>query len=238
MKPVMETEPSGKGRAMTVAGEKQTVTQVVTDRLRQKILSGGLVAGAVLRQDAIAADYTVSRIPVREALRQLEAEGLVTFYAHKGAVVATLAPHEIEELFEVRALVEPSLLLAAAPHLGARALKQAERFVVASSKMTSPDRIGPGWDFYATLYAPAGKPKQLELVRGLHNQTNRYWVAIADDPDSRQGSYERRTAVIQALARGAPQAAADALRRHFEACAALTVAAMKRQPTGGLRAAG
>lgn len=215
---------------MSVPHDKQTVTQVVTERLRRKILSGDLPAGSVLRQDAIAADSTVSRIPVREALRQLEAEGLVTFYAHRGAVVSSLSPAEIAELFELRALIEPPLLLQAAANLTARDLKQAHRFLTASWKMTTPDRVVPGWDYYAALYTPAGKPKQLELVRGLHNQTNRYWVVVADDETSRQGSYERRGAVLAALEAGEPATAAAKLAEHFEICAALIVAGMERSP--------
>jgi len=68
------------------------------------ILRGEIQEGEQLRQDAIAADLQVSRIPVREALRQLEAEGLIKIVAHKGAVVSSLSSEEIEELFDIRAL--------------------------------------------------------------------------------------------------------------------------------------
>ncbi len=221
---------------MNLVNSKQTVTQVVTEQLRRKILSGDLAAGSVLRQDAIASDYTVSRIPVREALRQLEAEGLVTFYAHRGAVVSSLTPEDLSELFELRALIEPELLRQAGANLTQRDLKQAERFLVASWKMASPERILPGWDFYATLYTPAGKPKQLELVRSLHNQTNRYWVAIADDQEARDGSRSRREAVLDALREGDVAEASARLRVHFETCGQTTVEVLRAQsPLRGRR---
>lgn len=226
--------------------DKQTVTQVVTEQVRQKILSGDLPAGSVLRQDAIAADYTVSRIPVREALRQLEAEGLVTFYAHRGAVVSSLSPEELNELFELRALIEPELLRKAAPNLTQRDLKQAERFLISSWKMTSPDRIIPAWDFYATLYTPAGKPKNLDLVRSLHNQTNRYWITIADGQSERDGSRNRREAVLAALRAGDVDGASDLLRLHLQTCGLIAVEASRsggsersrRRSVGPLKAAG
>src|SRR6266852_9187131 len=97
--------------------ERQTVASATTRALREKILSGEIGDGEQLRQDALAAEYGVSRIPLREALRQLEAEGLVSFYPHRGAVVSTLSLAEIEELFEIRALIEPDMLRRAIPKL-------------------------------------------------------------------------------------------------------------------------
>jgi DNA-binding GntR family transcriptional regulator len=218
---------------MNLSNEKQTVTQVVTEQIRRKILSGDLAAGSVLRQDAIAADYTVSRIPVREALRQLEAEGLVTFYAHRGAVVSSLSAQDLDELFELRILIEPKLLLDAVPNLTPRDLKKAERFMLASWKLQSPDRIVPGWDFYASLYGPANKPRHLELVRGLHNQTNRYWVTVADDPAARDGSRERREGVLVALGAGQAEEAARLLAEHFEISRRMTAEALARLASNG-----
>jgi DNA-binding GntR family transcriptional regulator len=211
---------------MQLRTDKQTVTQVVTEQLRRKILSGELPAGAVLRQDAIAADYMVSRIPVREALRQLEAEGLVTFYAHRGAVVSSLTPEDLSELFEMRAEIEPNLLRAAAPHLTARDLKQAERYMLASWRLQGGDRIQPGWDFYVVLYGPASKPRHLELVHGLHNQTNRYWVVVADDPVARDGSRDRRQKMLDALREGEADKASAMLVEHFQICSKEAVGAL------------
>ena len=205
---------------MNRMNDKQTVTQVVTEQVRLKILSGGLPAGSVLRQDAIAADYTVSRIPVREALRQLEAEGLVTFYAHRGAVVSSLTPEDLSELFEMRALIEPELLRQAGPKLTPRDLKQAERFLVA-------------------------KPKTIELIRSLHNQTNRYWIAIADNQNERDASRARRESMLEALRVGDVDRACDLLQLHFNTCAFVAVEALREtgsergrhRAVGGLKAA-
>jgi len=89
---------------------RQSLATAVADKLREKILNGELREGQQLRQDAIAAELRVSRIPVREALRQLEAEGLVTIIPHRGAVVSALSLEEIEELFEIRAVLECHIL--------------------------------------------------------------------------------------------------------------------------------
>jgi DNA-binding GntR family transcriptional regulator len=88
--------------------------------------------GSPLRQDAIAEELAVSRIPVREALRQLEAEGLVTVQPHRGATVSSLSPAEIDELFDLRASIEPNLLRLAVPRLGSDEYERAEAVLAAS----------------------------------------------------------------------------------------------------------
>ena len=92
---------------------------MTADAIRERILRGRYPEGEPLRQDAIGAELGVSRIPVREALRQLEAEGLVTFNPHRGAVVSTLSLKQIQELFELRAEIEGDLIRRAVPHMTA-----------------------------------------------------------------------------------------------------------------------
>ena len=96
----------------TVGNEIRHVTMsaAAADKLRRRILDGTLPAGFQLRQDLLAEELGISRIPIREALVQLEAEGLVRIIPHRGAVVSELSLSEIEELFELRALIEPHLL--------------------------------------------------------------------------------------------------------------------------------
>ncbi|VEB42276.1 Carbon starvation induced regulator [Chromobacterium violaceum] len=95
--------------------KRQTLTSAVTESLRRRILSGEFADGQQLRQEALSNEYGVSRVPVREALRQLEAEGLIQIIDHKGALVSKLSLEDILELLEVRAMLECSLLKAAIP---------------------------------------------------------------------------------------------------------------------------
>src|ERR1043165_2671365 len=96
---------------------RQTLTTMTADAIRERILRGHYPEGQPLRQDAIGAELGVSRIPVREALRQLEVEGLVTFNPHRGAVVSSLSLKQIRELFELRADIEADLIVRAVPHM-------------------------------------------------------------------------------------------------------------------------
>ncbi len=98
----------------------RTLSSAIVEQLRQAILDGTHPAGLQLRQDFLADLYGVSRIPVREALFQLEAEGLVRIIPHKGAVVSGLSLEEINDIFDLRLLLEPRLLGSSAPRLDAR----------------------------------------------------------------------------------------------------------------------
>src|SRR5271169_6738043 len=96
---------------------RQSLTSAVADKLRDQIIRGEIPEGSQLRQDVIATKYHVSRIPVREALRQLDAEGLITIVPNRGAIIPELSPNDIEELFTIRALLEPEVLKLSIPRL-------------------------------------------------------------------------------------------------------------------------
>src|SRR5215203_6201801 len=108
--PVTQQVPNAANELVLLPIRRQTLTGMTADAIRERILRGHYRDGEPLRQDAIGAELGVSRIPVREALRQLEAEGLVTFSPHRGAVVSSLSLEEIQELFELRAEIEGDLI--------------------------------------------------------------------------------------------------------------------------------
>lgn len=157
----------------------KTRTQVVVEVLREKILSGEIAAGEPLRQSALAEELNVSRIPVREALLQLEAEGLVKFEAHKGATATELSVTQVTELFELRALIETDLLAKAIPNLQDEDLIQAEKVLEQlESAFKQEDAVG-SWaelntKFHTTLYQAANRPHTLEVVHGLNTNCDRY----------------------------------------------------------------
>lgn len=157
---------------------RQTVAGMTVDAMREMILRGHFPEGQPLRQDAVAEELGVSRIPVREALRQLEAEGLVTFTPHCGAVVTTLSLPEIEELFELRANIEGDLIRRAVLRMttddDARAAKVLKAYELAL-RSGNPSAWGElNWQFHSTLYQPGNREFTLGIVRKLHQQSERY----------------------------------------------------------------
>jgi DNA-binding GntR family transcriptional regulator len=158
---------------------RQSLTSAVADRLREEIIRGTIPEGAQLRQDAIAIQYQVSRIPVREALRQLDAEGLITIVPNRGAVVPALSPSDVEELFTIRALLEPEILKHSIPRLTSADLEEAgvvlRRY---EGELQNEDHLFAwgrlNWQFHSILYSRAELPHFLNIVRNINNNGERY----------------------------------------------------------------
>ncbi len=158
--------------------ERKTVAEAVAEKLRMRILAGELREGEQLRQEILASELGVSRIPLREALRLLEGEGLITIAPHRGAVVAVRSPEEIGELFDLRVLLEPDLIRHAIPKMTERDLREAET-ILAGYKKALAERDIEAWGrlntmFHVALYQPAERPRSLSLVRSLLDQTDSY----------------------------------------------------------------
>lgn len=159
--------------------QRQTVPAMVVDRLREQILSHEIPEGAQLRQDNLAAAFGVSRIPVREALLQLEGEGLVRQVAHKGYSVTALSVDEIREEFDLRALIETDLLRRAIPHFTS-ADEAAARAVLATfdtlltAGREEAEWAKLNWKLHAALYAPAGRLRTMRILENLHRSGDRY----------------------------------------------------------------
>ncbi len=158
---------------------RQSLTSAVADKLREHIIRGEIAEGTQLRQDAIAAQYSVSRIPVREALRQLDAEGLITIIPNRGALVPALSPDDIEELFSIRALLEPEVLKLSIPHLTEEDLSQAESILRKYvSELRREEHVSAwgrlNWQFHSTLYSRANQPRFMAIIRNVNSSGERY----------------------------------------------------------------
>jgi DNA-binding GntR family transcriptional regulator len=158
---------------------RQSLSAAVAERLREKILSGELREGQQLRQDAIAAEFQLSRIPVREALSHLAAEGLINIVANRGAVVSALSPDEIMQMFETRAVLECYMLRCAIPNMKAENFQGAEDILVQYEQSLEKDSEVKSWgqwnwSFHSTLYAPANRPVMLSFLKTLNINCDRY----------------------------------------------------------------
>lgn len=158
--------------------KRQSIPETLAESLQERILNGEFREGDALIQDVIAREYDTSRMPVREALRQLEATGLVAMQVHKGAVVTSLPTEQIAELFELRSLLECDLLKRAIPRLTDNHLSQAEAVAgQLEGAYHQGDNASWGrlnWEFHRTLYVAAGRVQTLSLLQGINLQTDRY----------------------------------------------------------------
>ena len=199
--------------------QRQTVASMTVAALRERILRGDFPEGEPLRQDALAEDLGVSRIPVREALRQLEAEGLVTFNPHRGAVVSSLSLDEIAELFELRAEIECDLLSRAIPGMTKEQLDRATDVLddfETALRSGEAERWGPlNWHFHAALYAPANRNFTMGIVQKLHHHSDRYFRIQLFLAHGGETANEEHRAIAAAVADRDVARATSLMRAHI-----------------------
>lgn len=209
-----------------------STTELIAASLRTAILHGELKSKQPLRQDEIAANFGVSKIPVREALYQLKAEGLVTFSPNRGAAVSELSPLEVDEVYTMRIALETIALRRAIPHLTIANLTQAEEILAIIDQEQNMARWGElNWEFHATLYDPANLPRLLELVKILHLNVARYLVIYLAGLDYQARSQQEHREILEACRRGQIEAATATLEHHLQSAATQLIAFLKHRVT-------
>jgi DNA-binding GntR family transcriptional regulator len=196
--------------------ERRTVAAEAAEILRQRILTGEIRGGQPIRQEQIAQELGVSRIPLREALKQLEAEGFVTIAPHKGAVVSTLSVEEAEELFVLRLQLETWLLREAIPRMREADFAHLDAIIDESRAPDNLARWGElNWRFHEALYRPAGRPLSLKVLKRIHDNLDRYLrlqIAITRDWDR---AYQDHQDFVALSREGNVDAALALLERHI-----------------------
>ncbi|MEU7028327.1 GntR family transcriptional regulator [Streptomyces sp. NPDC046275] len=205
-----------------------TAQQFVLAELRRAITTGELRPGDPIRQDALAARLDVSRVPLREALKALEAEGLVVHHVHRGYYVAELSLADLEEIYRIRRLLETEAVrtaLVRAPDGLADALERVQEEVERAARagdvtvMAEANRR-----FHFTLIEASGMPRLVRLITTLWDATDAYRALYyAEDPHRERAVHEHR-AVVSAVAEGDEEAAVRWLDEHRDHA----VAALRR----------
>jgi DNA-binding GntR family transcriptional regulator len=202
---------------MTKKIGRQSLTDQIVVELRRRIIAGELAEGTPLRQEALAIELGVSRIPIREAIRQLEAEGFVQSELHKGTVVKALSLAEIQELFDIRIHLETWLFEMAIPRLSEADLRRAEQLTDETLTEGNGENWGDlNWQFHETLYAPSGRTVALKLLKSVHDNANRYinlQIAVAQDVELELSDH--RAILAYAKLKDAERAV-ETLRKHIQ----------------------
>lgn len=191
----------------------RTVEDMVVAAIREAILSGVFAPGEKLPQEALAQSLGVSRIPVRSALRQLEAEGLATFSPHRGATVRSLSPLDVAEIYQLRIVLETFALRSAISSIEAPDIDELE---VMADRL---DALGEGEEwldlrerFYERLYGVAGRGRTAALISRLRADVGRYWLSLK--VVNHEGGTAHRVMIDAVRARDSEKAE-DWLREHL-----------------------
>ncbi len=194
----------------------RTITEMVSATLRQAIIEGTLASGETVRQDQLAAAFGVSRMPIREALRQLEAEGLVEFYPHRGTVVAAIEPSDILELFEIRVLLECHAMERAVASIDAASLDRAADILDEIDNEPDVAKWGElNRRFHLTLYGGLKGSRLYTMVEAQYRHLDRLVRLVLSQLDYAEKSQAEHRALLQDFRDGNAKAAADTLRNHL-----------------------
>jgi DNA-binding GntR family transcriptional regulator len=143
--------------------------------LREEILGGGYQPGERIRQQELAGKHGASRVPVREALRILEADGLVTIVANAGSWVSRLSARECTEMYQMRERVEPLLLSYSAPLLPAHVIEQLQDLADAMQRSTDAEQfLRLDRKFHLLSYSAASTITLGDTIMRLWNRTQHY----------------------------------------------------------------
>jgi len=216
--------------------KRKSLPETLADSLRERILNGEFREGDQLIQETIAEEYEVSRMPVREALRQLEASGLIQLKAHKGAVVTSIPLAQIKELFELRALLESDLLGRAIPHMTEASLAESATILRQLEEAYHAKNVAMwgqlNWAFHRSLYLPAGRVQTMAVVQGINLQTDRYirlQLLVTGDLADAEGEHRE---ILRLCHAGDVPAATAFLNTHILTAAAHLIQALEAHQQG------
>jgi DNA-binding GntR family transcriptional regulator len=189
--------------------------------IRERILSGSYGPGYRIVIDALAEELAISALPVREAIRRLEAEGLVVYRPNAGAQVAPAEPGVFEEELTVLAVLEGYATALAAPHLGVAELERLtainESMVEAMEELDALRFGRLNQDFHALVIEHCGNSALLEMIRDLARRLDaKRRTVFVNIPYRGKSSVAEHRALIELIARQAPAAEIEAAARQHK----------------------
>jgi DNA-binding GntR family transcriptional regulator len=194
----------------------RTLDSFVVDELRVRIVSGALPAGTKIDQQALAEELGVSRMPVREALRRLSAEGFVKLISHRGALVAELSPDEIIEIYEMRAVLQGLASRLAVPNYTDENIDEIKRALEAMDKTKDVSEwIELNRAFHQHIESPSGAQHLLQLIERLTQQCAPYLEISVHYLHAEETAAELHHAIYDACVDRDPDALEQAVRAHL-----------------------
>jgi DNA-binding GntR family transcriptional regulator len=210
--------------------EKITVTShAIAAQLREQIAGGSRKPGEPLRQEMIAADLGVSRMPVRDALNQLHAEGLVDLMPNRGAFVASMSAKECVEIFDLRVLLECDALTHAVPCHTEKSLRRLQQ-IQRDLELEDDTCLWADGDrhFHSALYEPCERKRTLQIIDSLRNAVERFYLANLQHDDHRRGWKKEHRDILKATMDGNAKLACEKLRAHLRATQKVVLKAIQK----------
>ena len=197
--------------------EHGMTAEVVTEELRNMILSGSVGVGVQLKQEALANRFGVSRFPVREALRRLQVEGLVTHTPNAGSVVASRTVADLVEICDIRIGLETRALALAVPNMRPVDFKASKAILARYDASEQPREWTEfNLEFHLSLYRPSGRPRLVKMIEDLVRSSDLQLRAKGSLIMGRKTPQTEHRAILAACMERNVGKATDLLQRHLE----------------------
>lgn len=192
--------------------------EVVADTLREAIISGVLKPGERLMEIQLAKELGVSRTPVREAIRTLELEGFVVMIPRRGTYVADISIKDINELYEIRTVLDVLAAGLAAERITEKELEELERLLVKLGEDTNDTErlIELDLQFHDVLYRASRNDRLVGIIYNLQEQFTRFRSISIQYPGRMENTIEEHTRLVEAVAQRDVESAQQAAREHIE----------------------
>ncbi len=211
----------------------------VTASLRSLILDGTLGIGSQLRQEDLARRFGVSRIPIREALGRLQAEGLVEHFANRGSVVAGRSVEDLLETLDIRIALETRALALAMPNLGPADFKAAREIMRCYDDSASPRQWTElNLEFHLALYRPCGRPRLVRMIEDLVRGISIHLRQHISHTVGRRDPQADHKDILKACMAGDGARAVALTEEHIERTKAALLASISPSPLGEGRGEG
>lgn len=203
---------------------------IIYQQLRDDILVNKLPANQSLKQDSIAAQFGVSKIPVREALRLLEADGLVEFIPRRGAFVVELTENDILENLEIRIALESHALRLAIPNMTGLDIQDAEKILSEYEQTNNINRWSElNSQFHYCIYAPCGFSKLLRMIQVNKERTSTFMRLKISQVSGLKRPHKEHIAILEACKKGDCLLGVKLVQRHIDHTKKEVVAYFRRQ---------
>lgn len=185
--------------------------------IRADILKGGILPGTPLKQDALAKDYGVSKIPIRETLKRLEADGLVEFKGRRGAFAIQHSMEDILEIQDIRIALECRALELAIPRMTDADIIMADEILIRYENANNIEEWSEmNRQFHDCLYAPCGLPKMMAMIRKIVEQTGLFIRLEVTIASGFERPHVEHRAILEACKNGETALAVKLLKKHIE----------------------
>lgn len=203
----------------SVAGQNSSAVDLVTAEIRRAILTGALPAGEQFSIRELAGQLGVSHIPIREALRRLEGQGLILLKQARSAEVASLTTADLEAIYSLRLRLEPQLAAASVLLHTEESIALLAELLEASRDFDPESAWGAHHDFHAALVAPAATEWDERILETLWTAAERYTHLIFDPTqiteEERTRRYDRHAALLTAITERDPALMEKTLTYHL-----------------------